>query len=76
MVKEIGYRVHNIGIMVEAAKPRIPVDRVEEMKRSIASLAGVGDGDVGITFTSGEGLTSFGRGEGVLAQAVVSLLKR
>ncbi len=75
MVKEIGYRVHNIGIMVEAAKPRIPVDRVEEMKRSIADLTGVGDRDVGITFTSGEGLTSFGRGEGVLAQAVVSLMK-
>ena len=61
--------------MVEAAKPRIPVDRVEEMKRSIADLTGVGDRDVGITFTSGEGLTSFGRGEGVLAQAVVSLMK-
>ena len=75
MVKEIGYRVHNIGIMVEAVKPRISVDRVEEMKRSIASLTGVGDRDVGITFTSGEGLTSFGRGEGVLAQAVVSLMK-
>jgi 2-C-methyl-D-erythritol 2,4-cyclodiphosphate synthase len=75
MVKEIGYRVYNIGIMVEAAKPRISVDRIEEMKRSIADLIGVGDRDVGITFTSGEGLTSFGRGEGVLAQAVVSLMK-
>jgi 2-C-methyl-D-erythritol 2,4-cyclodiphosphate synthase len=76
MVREIGYRVHNIGIMVEAAKPRIPLDLIQGMKRSIAALTGLDERDVGITFTSGEGLTSFGQGEGMLAQAVVSLLKR
>jgi 2-C-methyl-D-erythritol 2,4-cyclodiphosphate synthase len=75
MARERGCAVHNIGIMIEAAKPRIPVETVEEMKRRIACLTGVGDGDVGITFTSGEGLTSFGRGEGMLAQAVVSLVE-
>ena len=75
MVKERGCAVHNIGIMIEAAEPRIPVETVEEMKRRIADLTGVVDSDVGITFTSGEGLSSFGRGEGVLAQAVVSLVK-
>ena len=75
MVEERGCRVHNIGIMIEAAKPRIPVEIVEKMKWRIAGLTGVQEQDVGITFTSGEGLSSFGRGEGVLAQAVVSLVK-
>ncbi len=76
MVREIGYRVHNIGIMVEAAKPCISLEAIQRMKRSIAALTGVDERDVGITFTSGEGLTSFGQGDGMLAQAVVSLLKQ
>ena len=45
------------------------------MKRSISDLAGIEEKDTGITFTSGEGLTAFGRGEGILAQVVVSLVK-
>ena len=75
MVEERKCRVHNLGIMIEAAKPRIPIETIEKMKRRIAGLTGVEERDVGITFTSGEGLSSFGRGEGVLAQAVVSLVK-
>jgi 2-C-methyl-D-erythritol 2,4-cyclodiphosphate synthase len=73
MVEKRGCSVHNIGIMVEAASPRIELRTVGEMRRRIAALCGVREDDVGITFTSGEGLTSFGRGEGMLAQAVVSL---
>ena len=61
--------------MVEAKAPRIPIETAEKMKRRIAALTGVRESDVGITFTSGEGLSSFGRGEGILAQAVVSLVK-
>jgi len=75
MVSEIGYKINNIGIMVEAKKPRISFGDNKKMKQSIARLAGITENDVGITFTSGEGLTAFGRGEGVLAQAVVSLVK-
>ena len=75
MVGERGCCVHNICIMIEAAKPRIPVETIEKMKRSIAALTGVEESDVGITFTSGEGLSSFGRGKGVLAQVVVSLVR-
>lgn len=75
MVSGMGYRIQNIGIMVEAARPRFPPETIERMRNSIAQLAGIGEGDVGLTFTSGEGLTSFGRGEGILAQAIVSIIK-
>ncbi len=75
MVAEIGYRVNNIGIMVEAKIPHVSIKNIVKMKRSIADLVGVSDKEIGITFTSGEELTSFGRGDGILAQVVVSLVK-
>jgi len=73
LVRNAGCRVHNVGIMIEAAKPRISNEKIAEMKASIARLTSVNMKDVGITFTSGEGLTSFGRGEGILVQVIVSL---
>ena len=75
MVSESGYRVNNIGIMVEAKEPRFSREEIGKMKRSISSLVGIDENDTGITFTSGEGLTAFGRGEGILAQVIVSLVK-
>ena len=75
MVDEIGYRISNIGIMIEAKRPRIQIDIVSEMKNVIAHLLNIEVNDIGITFTSGEGLTAFGRGEGILAQAVATLYK-
>ena len=75
MVTDIGYRINNVGIMIEAKKPYIPLSLNTKIKGSIARLADIGEKNVGITYTSGEGLTSFGRGKGMLAQAVVSLIK-
>jgi 2-C-methyl-D-erythritol 2,4-cyclodiphosphate synthase len=75
MVTDIGYRVNNIGIMVEAKRPYVSMKDIKKMKIGIAKLIGVMEREIGITFTSGEELTSFGRGEGILAQAVVTLVK-
>lgn len=73
MAADHGYRIQNIGVMVEAHRPRIPIEEVMRMKQAIASLCDIPVQDIGITFTSGEGLTPFGKGEGILAQAVVTL---
>jgi 2-C-methyl-D-erythritol 2,4-cyclodiphosphate synthase len=73
MMRKRGFVVNNIGIMIEAIKPRIPIDTIVKMRLRIAELTGVQEQDVGITFTSGEGLSAYGRGEGILAQAVASL---
>ena len=74
MVENLGCRIGNIGVMVEAGRPRVSIEDVRRMKSSIAGLCGISETDVGITFTSGEDLTSFGRGEGMLAQAVVTIV--
>jgi len=75
MVSGIGYRISNVGIMIEAKRPRIQIDIVSQMKNVISHLLNIEAKDIGITFTSGEELTAFGKGEGILAQAVVTLCK-
>ena len=75
MVSEVGYKVNNISLAIEAKKPRVPRVLIGKMKKKIAKLVQVPQGNVGITFTSGEGLTAFGRGEGIQVLAFISLIK-
>jgi len=73
-VEETGYKVGNVSIAIEGKEPRLE-KHLSEMKEVIAKLVGVGVDAVGITVTSGEELTAFGRGEGVQVLAMVSLVK-
>ena len=45
------------------------------MKESIANTCQINRSDVGITATSGEGLTSFGRSEGIQAITIITVSK-
>lgn len=72
MLKEKNCAVENISISIEAKKPKIE-PRAEEMKNKIAANFGINPSSVGITATTGEGLTSFGKGEGIRVTAVVSI---
>lgn len=71
-VEEAGYGVNNVGVTIEAHRPKIDPIRVE-MKRSIAELLGIAEDDVGVNATTGERMTPFGKGEGVQAFVIVSL---
>ncbi|MGI6123018.1 MAG: 2-C-methyl-D-erythritol 2,4-cyclodiphosphate synthase [Acetivibrionales bacterium] len=42
------------------------------MRQSIADLLGIDISSVGITATSGEGLTEFGKGKGIFCTAVIT----
>jgi 2-C-methyl-D-erythritol 2,4-cyclodiphosphate synthase len=74
LVKDLGYRVNNVSIAIEAKKPKLE-KRFPEMKKSIADLLYIKPEDVGITATTGEGLTDFGKGLGIQAIAFVSIAK-
>ncbi len=71
-VEDAGYRVNNVGLTIEAQRPKIDPIR-QEMKRSVASLLGISEDAVGINATTGENMTPFGKGEGIQAFAIVSL---
>ena len=71
-LKTLGdFEVCHLSISIECKKP-IVTPRIVDMKRSIASLVGIDEKDIGITATSGEGLTAFGRGEGIQVFSIVT----
>ena len=73
-VKAEGYRVVNVSVAVEAGKPKLESFR-EKIQKSLAELLNIQADQIGIAFTSGEGLTVFGRGEGIQVYSVVLIEK-
>ncbi|TRZ49574.1 2-C-methyl-D-erythritol 2,4-cyclodiphosphate synthase [bacterium] len=73
-VKAGKYKINNVAIMVEAATPKLEKHR-EEIQKSLAKLLEIEAGRVGMAFTSGEELTSFGRGEGIQVISTVLIEK-
>ena len=71
-VERAGYRVNNVGVSIEAQRPKIDPLR-ERMQASNAAMLGIATHDVGISATSGEKMTPFGKGEGIQALVIVSL---
>lgn len=70
-----GYAMNNIGIMIETKVPKIiPISN--QIKKNLAKLSGLKESQIGISATSGEGLTAFGQGKGIQVFAIVSLVKR
>jgi len=70
----VGYRLAHVSIAIEGARPKL-AGHLDAMRGSVARLCGLTVGDVGMTVTSGEGLTAFGKGEGIQAFAVVTALR-
>lgn len=60
------WRLSHISFAVEAKTPRL-AGWIGPMKIRLAELTGLQPLDIGLTATSGEGLTAFGRGEGIQA---------
>ena len=71
-VREItgGPEVLNVDVTVIAARPKVGAFR-DAMREKIAALLGVPVSRVSVKASSGNGLTDFGRGAGVAAEAVV-----
>ncbi len=62
----------HLSITIECARPKIS-PRVEAMRASIASLTGLPENSIGITATTGEGLTDFGRGLGISVFCILTV---
>jgi 2-C-methyl-D-erythritol 2,4-cyclodiphosphate synthase len=62
--------VLNVDATILAAKPRVAEHR-EAMRANIAALLGISVARVSVKASSGNGLTDFGRGEGVAATVLL-----
>jgi 2-C-methyl-D-erythritol 2,4-cyclodiphosphate synthase len=66
-----GWRVVHVSVSIEAARPKL-MPHFAAMRASIAGICSLGVEDVAITATTGEGLTAFGRGEGIQVFSIVT----
>lgn len=69
------YRIVHVSVSIEARRPHLSAC-ISQMRTSIALLLDLNADHVGITATTGEGLTSFGRGEGIQVFAIITVEKR
>ena len=67
--------ISHVSISIECSIPRIS-PKIDLMKRNIANFLRISKKDVGITVTSGEGLTSFGKGKGIQVISIVTSIER
>lgn len=75
-VKKKNYILENISISVEAKKPYLNINITTKMKEKLAMLLNIKSDQIGITFTSGEELTVFGKGEAIQVFSIVNLFKK
>lgn len=71
-LKYLENKITHISISIECKVPRIS-PRIEEMRRNIARILNINENCVGITATSGEGLTEFGKGNGISVLACITV---
>lgn len=67
----VEWEIQHVSISLECQRPKIS-PHIGAMKQNLAHLLSLRLKDIGITATSGEGLTAFGRGEGIQALVIVT----
>lgn len=65
------YKIIHASLSIEALRPKL-APHIDSMRESIAALLGLGVHSVGITATTGEGLTEFGQGKGIFCTAILT----
>lgn len=75
MLKKIArkkLKINSLGLMIECKTPKID-PLVSSLKKSLSKILALPLHRIGITATSGEGLTPFGQGRGVQCFCIISL---
>ncbi|MBO4637565.1 MAG: 2-C-methyl-D-erythritol 2,4-cyclodiphosphate synthase [Clostridiales bacterium] len=71
-LKDLGdAKITHVSISIECLRPKI-MPHIPAMRARLSELLGIPGERIGITATTGEGLTGFGRGEGVQVLAVMT----
>lgn len=71
-LKYLNEPISHISISIECKVPKIS-PKIEEMRENIARILNISENCVGITATSGEGLTECGKGNGINVFACITV---
>lgn len=69
-----GQSIQHVALSIEGKRPRFQ-KRVDAMRQHIADVLGIQLDQVGLTVTSGDGLTDFGCGEGLQCFCVLTTVQ-
>lgn len=72
LMDENGYKVNNVDSLIIIEKPKM-APYIDTMRKNIAEHLHTDEKNINVKATCNEGLGFVGRGEGVIAQAVVTL---
>lgn len=64
-------KIEHIALTIEGKRPKFQ-KRADDIRQGVAAAVSVAIDQVGITFTSGDGLTAFGRGEGMMCYCLLT----
>lgn len=67
-----GYTIEHVALTVEGQRPKFQ-KKAEVIRQKVSSLLNINISQVGITFTSGDGLSDFGRGEGLMCFCLITV---
>ncbi len=69
-----GQKIQHVALTIEGKRPRMQ-GRIPDMRMKVAELMGLSLLQVGITVTSGDGLTDFGCGDGLQCIAIITTVE-
>jgi 2-C-methyl-D-erythritol 2,4-cyclodiphosphate synthase len=67
-------QITHVAITIEAERPKI-LKKILQLRQSIADAMGLDPSQIGVTATTGEGLTDFGRGEGLQCFCIITTVE-
>ena len=71
-LKHLKEKIAHVSISIECKSPKI-TPKIEQMRKNIARILEVEENAIGITATTGEGLTEFGKGKGISVLACLTV---
>lgn len=71
-LKYLNEKIIHLSISIECKTPKIS-PKIEEMRTNVARILKITPSQVGITATTGEGLTEFGKGNGISCFSIITV---
>lgn len=68
------WQINHVAISIECLVPKI-APHIDAIKHNLANLLNTSTENIGITATTGEGLSAFGRGEGIQVFSLITVAK-